>query len=97
MDTGSTFTVISYEILESIGCNPDIPKRKKRIVTGSGYEIAPVVIVPKFHCLGKVIENKEVLAHTLPFGSFVDGLLGMDFLSSFKIDIRFHTGELIVL
>lgn len=42
VDTGSTFTIISYEILETIGCSPTIPKRRQRIVTASGYEIAPV-------------------------------------------------------
>jgi predicted aspartyl protease len=96
LDTGSTYTIISYEILESIGCSPTIPKRRQRIVTGSGYEIVPVVIVNKVYCLGKLIENKEILAHTLPFGTYVDGLLGMDFLSIFKIEIRPYAGEIIV-
>jgi len=96
VDTGSTYTIISYEVLETIGCSPTIPKRRQRIVTGSGYEIVPVVVVNKVYCLGKLIENKEILAHTLPFGSYVDGLLGMDFLSTFKIEIRPYAGEIIV-
>ena len=41
----------------------------------------PVVIVERFYCLGKASEKKEILAHTLPFGTYVDGLLGMDFIS----------------
>lgn len=96
VDTGSTYTIISYEILESIGCSPAIPTRRQRIVTGSGYEIVPVVVVNKFHCLGNLLKNKEILAHTLPFGTYVDGLLGMDFLSTFKIEIRPYSGEIIV-
>jgi hypothetical protein len=56
----------------------------------------PVVVVSKIYCLGKIIENKEILAHTLPFGTYVDGLLGMDFLSVFKIEIRPYTGEIVV-
>ena len=96
VDTGSTYTIMSYEILESIGCSPAIPKRRQRIVTGSGYEIVPVVIVNKVCCLGKSVENKEILAHTLPFGTYVDGLLGMDFISAFKIEIRPYAGEIIV-
>ncbi|HPD60308.1 MAG TPA: retropepsin-like aspartic protease [Thermodesulfobacteriota bacterium] len=96
LDTGSTYTIISYEILESIGCSPVIPTRRQRIVTGIGYEIVPVVLVNKFHCLGKSIVNKEILAHTLPFGTYVDGLLGMDFLSIFKIEIRPYSREIIL-
>ena len=96
VDTGSTYTIMSYEILESIGCSPAIPKRRQRIVTGSGYEIAPVVTINKVCCLGKSVENKDILAHTLPFGTYVDGLLGMDFISAFKIEIRPYGGEIIV-
>ncbi len=43
LDTGSAHTMISQEILESIGCSPALPKRTQRIITGSGYEIVPVV------------------------------------------------------
>lgn len=56
----------------------------------------PVVIVNKMYCLGRLIENKEILAHTLPFGTYVEGLLGMDFLSIFEIEIRPYAGEIIV-
>jgi len=92
VDTGSTYTIISQELLELIGCSPATPKRKQRITTGSGYEIVPVVVVSRFHCLGKTMNNKEILAHTLPFGTYVDGLLGMDFLTSFKIEIKPYSG-----
>lgn len=96
LDTGSAFTILSKEILYSIGCNPAYPKRTQRIITGSGYEIVPVVSVKKFNCFGKVLENFEILAHTLPFGVYVDGLLGMDFLGRFDIDIRTFKGEIFI-
>lgn len=96
IDTGSTYTIISQELLELIGCSPTTPKRKQRITTGSGYEIVPVVVVNRFHCLGKAMNEKEILAHTLPFGTYVDGLLGMDFLTAFKIEIRPYSEEIIV-
>ncbi|MBI4690926.1 MAG: clan AA aspartic protease [Nitrospirae bacterium] len=96
LDTGSSYTIISQEILENIGCSPAIAQRRQRIITGSGYEIVPVVRLNKFHCLGKVIEGVEVLAHTLPYGTYVDGLLGMDFLNKFELEIRIHTGEIVI-
>jgi predicted aspartyl protease len=94
LDTGSAYTIISQEILESIGCSPAAAKKKQRIITGSGHEIVPVVRLSRFHCLGKAIENFEVLAHTLPFGTYVDGLLGMDFMNRFEVEIKIGTGEI---
>lgn len=96
LDTGSAYTLISQEILESIGCSPVIPKRTQRIITGSGYEIVRVVAVNKFHCMGNLLENFEILAHTLPFGVYVDGLLGMDFLDKFETEIRLRSGEVLI-
>jgi len=94
VDTGSTYTIISHEILEAIGCSPATPKRRQRIVTGSGYEIVPVVNVNRVHCLGKAKESMEILAHTLPFGTYVDGILGMDFLCAFDFQIKPKAGEI---
>lgn len=96
LDTGSAYTLISQEILESIGCSPAVPKRTQRIITGSGYEIVPVVLAKKFHCMGKFLENYEILAHTLPFGTYVDGLLGMDFLGRFEVEIKLYSGEILI-
>jgi aspartyl protease family protein len=96
LDTGSAYTIISQEILENIGCSPAIAKRRQRIITGSGYKIAPVVSLTRFHCFGRIIDSFEVLAHTLPFGTYVDGLLGMDFMSQFEMEIKIYTGEIVI-
>lgn len=96
LDTGSAHTMISQEILESIGCSPALPKRTQRIITGNGYEIVPVVLVNRFHCIGSLLESFEILAHTLPFGAYVDGLLGMDFLSKFEVEIKLYSGEILI-
>lgn len=68
------------EVLESCGCSPADSKEHLRIVTGSGFIVAPVVQVNWFSSLGIKIENFKVIAHTLPFSGPIDGLLGMDFL-----------------
>ena len=96
LDTGSVYTIISQEILENIGCSPTLAKRRQRIITGSGYEIVPVVCLNRFHCLGKSMEDFEVLGHTLPFGTYVDGLLGMDFLNRFDLELKISIGEILI-
>jgi aspartyl protease family protein len=65
-------------------------------VPNSGYEIVPVISVNKFHCMGDLLENFEILAHTLPFGAYVDGLLGMDFMGGFEVEIKLYSGEILV-
>ena len=80
VDTGSVYTILPVEVLESVGCSPAASTTHVRLITGSGYLIAPKVQVSWFQCLGQKVEQMAVVAHTLPFGSLVDGLLGMDFL-----------------
>ena len=96
IDTGSAYTVLSQEILEFIGSSPASASKRKRIITGSGYEIVPVVSVKSFSCVGQTLKSFVLLAHTLPFGAFVDGLLGMDFLCRFEIEIKTKSGQLVV-
>lgn len=87
LDTGASLTVLPVEVLEIIGCETHRPLRRVRMVAASGVIVAPVVVVPWFHCLGQRMEGFLVAAHTLPSGTFVDGLLGMDFLSECDAEI----------
>jgi predicted aspartyl protease len=96
IDTGSAYTILSQELLESIGSSPAAAIKRQRIITGSGYEIVPVVSVNNFNCFGRSVKEFSVLGHTLPMGVYVDGLLGMDFLSSFNMEIRTKSGEIVV-
>jgi aspartyl protease family protein len=75
VDTGSSYTILPFEILEAIGCNPSSAKEKIRIGTANGYIIAPAVRVEWLHCLGHRINDFRVVAHTLPFGVFTLCLL----------------------
>jgi len=80
VDTGSVYTILPVEVLESVGCSPAVSTDHVRLITGSGYLIVPRVQTSWFQCLGQKVDQMAAIAHTLPFGSLVDGLLGMDFL-----------------
>src|SRR6266481_3871691 len=80
VDPGSIYTILPVEVFESLGCSPAESTEHVRLITGSGYLIAPRVRVSWFQCLGRRVDQMVLVAHTLPFGSLVDGLLGMDFL-----------------
>jgi predicted aspartyl protease len=43
VDTGSTYTILPVEVLESVGCSPAASTDHVRLITGSGYLIAPKV------------------------------------------------------
>jgi predicted aspartyl protease len=87
VDTGSTYTILPVEVLESIGLSPTESKEHERIATGSGYIIAPKVRVEKVNTLGREFLGTVAIAHTIPFGGPIDGLLGMDLLCLMKAKI----------
>ena len=84
VDTGSVYTILPMEVLEVVGCSPAVSVEHVRIITGSGYLIAPKVRVIWFQCLGQRADRMVVVAHTLPIGSFVEGLLGMIFSALYR-------------
>ena len=55
-------------------------------------KLPPVIMVQKLTAIGESIANIEVLCHDLPEDSKVDGLLGLNFLRHFDIDISFSNG-----
>ena len=92
VDTGSTYTILPVEVLESIGISPAESEHHERIATGSGYVIAPKVRLTSIDTLGKRFKRAGVIAHTLPFGGPVDGLLGMELLCRLKARIATANG-----
>jgi predicted aspartyl protease len=91
-DTGSSSTIIPWDVAISLGYDPARVTQRRKIVTGSGVEYAPVITVRKLTAIGESISNINVLCHDLPEDSKVDGLLGLNFLKHFDIDILFSKG-----
>ncbi len=87
VDTGSTYTILPVEVLESVGLSPTQSKQHERIATGSGYIMAPKITVEKLDTLGRQFRRVITVAHTLPFGGNIDGLLGMDLRCRMKARI----------
>jgi aspartyl protease family protein len=96
IDTGSSYTILPFEILEAIGSSPILARERVRLATASGYIIAPAVRVEWFNCLGYRVDAFRVVSRTLPFGTFIDGLLGMDFLTKIGAIINTTTKSIIV-
>lgn len=92
LDTGATSTVINSEVIAFIGYDSSISSERIQIITGSGIEFCPRVVVSKLEALGQSLSNFPVLCHTLPPSSQVDGLIGVDFFKTFCLKIDFRVG-----
>jgi predicted aspartyl protease len=89
IDSGSTYTILSWAVLLSLGLNPAMSLIRRPIMAANGLLLLPEVEVGEFHSLGQSIGTFPVLAHTIPLVSQVDGLLGMNFLRRFETDLNF--------
>jgi predicted aspartyl protease len=92
VDTGAAFSLLSPAILRAIGIDPLQAVMHQRIATANGYVVAPVATIPRLECLGQRFDQYRVLAHALPFGSALNGVLGMDFLERFPLRFDLDLG-----
>jgi predicted aspartyl protease len=85
IDTGASITVLPERPLKSLGYSPTVDKI--RLVGASGLIEIPLVKVAWINCLGIRAENFSVGLHTLSGMSYLDGVLGMDFLVKYQCEI----------
>jgi predicted aspartyl protease len=94
LDTGATTTLINVAMLVAIGYDPALSKDRVQVTTGSGVEFAPRVELRRLTALGQERYGLQVLGHTLPPSSGVDGLLGLDFFRGLRLSVDFRAGQL---
>ena len=95
LDTGASYVLVPWHVLEALGYNPVKTRRKIAITTASGTEMAPLLVLDKMKVLEKVVARVSAICHDLPAQSPVDGLLGLSFLKWFDIDLHFRRGKLV--
>jgi predicted aspartyl protease len=91
-DTGASNTVISKDILFSLGYNFESIE-KTRIITASGVEYVEPIILKKFKIGNFALEDVQVYAHTFPEDSFSLGVLGLNVIRQFDTSIIFSKIE----
>jgi len=88
LDTGASITTVSTNMLQRIGYDTSLGN-KKRIITASNIEYVSSVSIDKIK-IGKFeINNVEVNAFTFPPESFTFGVLGLNVLKMFDINLLF--------
>lgn len=89
IDTGTSNTIISWGTLLSLSLDPTATSIRKPVTTANGLVWMPQVEIEEFNALGQSVGLFRVLAHTIPLGSQVNGILGMDFLRQFEFTLNF--------
>ncbi len=92
LDTGATYCMIPWKIADILDLQPELSKDKIDMTTASGVIIVPQVTVDSIMVSNKSSNNVKILVHDLPPKSYVDGLLGLNFLRNFELYINFKGG-----
>jgi predicted aspartyl protease len=93
VDTGATSTVIDADHLRVVGYDPATAINRTPVMTTSGIQHAAIIPIGSLYALGHRKHGLAVTAMTLPPGSGVDGLLGLDFLRGLSLTVDFRAGE----
>lgn len=93
VDTGASYTMLKVETLVRLGYDLSQPFGHVRLVSANGIIVAPLVKLSWFNCMGQLLRDFTVAAHTIRGGGFA-GVLGMDFLTRCRAIIAVAEGEL---
>jgi hypothetical protein len=94
LDTGATDSAVAEAALVAVGYDPAATPTQVDVVTGSGIVRVPLLRITKLTALGQERLDLPVMAYTLPAGTSVDGVLGLDFLRGTALTIDFRIGQI---
>lgn len=86
VDTGAALTTLAPRVADQIGCGEADAVRRTRVQSALGTEYGYVARLEMLRVLG--VELRGVAANVFDLGDDVDGLLGMNVLGEFNLEIR---------
>jgi len=87
LDTGASYTFISFAIAGSYGFKKT--GNSQKIKMGKGDAMFEEYIVPYFKCVGKNYQNFKTYSNHQYFpGNYIQGVLGMDFLQHYGLNLK---------
>lgn len=94
VDTGASYTMISTAVAKELALDANQNQRTVSFQTANGVIQAPVVSLESIEVGGMEITNLSAAIHDVTSGTNVVGLLGLNFLSNFRMDIDTKNGVL---
>jgi predicted aspartyl protease len=96
IDTGSSETVVSPEILDELGYSPRDGKAITTVRAAIGKEHGYTIRVARFSALGFTAPDFRIHVFDLAAGYGIDGLIGLSFLRGFNYEVRSAEGRIVV-
>lgn len=94
VDTGASYTMISSATAKELNIDTNRNQRTAPFQTANGTIQAPLVSLDSITVGGIEIKNLTAAIHDIQTDSRVSGLLGLDFLANFRMDIDTQKGML---
>lgn len=94
LDTGSCFTIVTPLVIEALGYHPRDGVATTTVRTAIGKEHGYTLTVPRFEVLGARVSDFEVHVFDLATGYDIDGLIGLDFLGQFDVELLPRAGQI---
>ncbi|MEM7261362.1 MAG: retropepsin-like aspartic protease [Planctomycetota bacterium] len=95
VDTGASVTTMPHAAARDLGIRITDATPKVKLRTAGGDVFAAQVVLDSVTLGGWTIENVRVVIHDLP-GNETLGLLGINFLRNFNVDLRTDEGMLVL-
>lgn len=94
LDTGATTTMLSEDVIRYLGYDPELESITIEFTTTGGPVTRPIITLNRLSALGQHRLGVDVIVHSIPGDTKVDGLLGLDFLRGHALSINFVTGRI---
>ena len=94
VDTGASYTMISHAVAKELEINSSQNQRTLPFQTANGLIQAPLASIESITVGGMEIKNLTAAIHDAIPDPTVSGLLGLNFLTNFKMDIDAQKGML---
>ena len=94
VDTGASYTMISSAVAKELDIDTEQNSRTAPFQTANGIIQAPLVSLDSITVGGMEIRNLTAAVHDAVSDPRISGLLGLNFLSNFRMDIDTQKGVL---
>lgn len=92
VDTGAGLTIVDTSIIDYLGYSARDAFDTSTLDGAGGLSRGYVIKLRKFRCLGFELDDFTVACHDMNTRLGVTGLLGMNFLRHFRMDVDYSSG-----
>ena len=96
LDTGASYTVISEHVAKELKIDLEKKHPKIRLQTANGIIEVPLVTLDSIEISGLRVDDLAAAVHNFSTDTNIAGLLGLNFLGKFRMDLDTEKGILIL-